>query len=75
MSSDLITTHPSIASQVEKMETPTSQLSPDCCQTEDALLLDSDVAVDPVLRREMFEELQKEGKFLSARDNAFQGSL
>ena len=43
VSSDLMTTHPSIASQLEKMETPTSQLSPDCCQTEDGFLLDTDV--------------------------------
>ena len=54
-----MTTHPSIASQLEKMETPTSQLSPDCCQTEDSLSLDSDAAVDPVLRQEFLEELQK----------------
>ena len=54
----IIISHPSIASQLEKMETPTSQLSPDCCQTEDGLSLDSDAAVDPVLRRE-FLELQK----------------
>ena len=46
VSSDLITTHPSTASQLEKMETPTSQLSPDCCQTEDGLPLDRDAAVD-----------------------------
>ena len=57
VSSDLITSHPNIASQLEKMETPTSQLSPDCCQTKDGLLLDSDAAVDPVLRREFLEEL------------------
>ena len=59
VSSDLMTTHPSTASQLEKMETPTSRLSPDCCQTEDGLSLDSDAAVDPVLRREFLEELQK----------------
>ena len=59
VSSDLMTTHPRIASQLETMETPTSHLSPDCCQTEDGLLLDSDAAVDPVLRREFLEELQK----------------
>ena len=44
-----MTTHPSIASWLERMETPTSQLSPDCCQTEDGLSLDSDAAVDPIL--------------------------
>ena len=54
-----MTTHPSMASQREKMENPTSQLSPDCCQTEDGLSFDSDAAVDPVLRREFLEELQK----------------
>ena len=59
VSSDLMTTHPIIASRLEKMESPTSQLSPDCCQTEDGLSLDSDAAVDPVLRREFLEELQK----------------
>ncbi len=58
-SSDTMTTHPIIASRLERMETPTSQLSPDCCQTEDDLSLDSDAAVDPVLRREFLEELQK----------------
>ena len=58
VSSDLMTTHPSIASRLKKMETSTSQLSPDCCQTEDGLSLDSDAAVDPVLRREFLEELQ-----------------
>ena len=31
VSSDLMTTHPSIASQLQKTKTPTSQLSPDCC--------------------------------------------
>ena len=59
VSSDLMTTHPSIASRLERMETPTSQLSPDCCQTEDGLSLDCDAAVDPVLHREFLEELQK----------------
>ena len=59
VSSDLMTTHPSIASRLERMEIPTSQLSPDCCQTEDGISLDSDAAVDPVLRREFLEELQK----------------
>ena len=54
-----MTTHPSIASRLNRMETPTSQLSPDCCQTEDSLSLDSDAAVDPVFRREFLEELQK----------------
>ena len=54
-----MTTHPSIASRLEKMETPSSQLSPDCCQTKDGLSLDCDVAVDPVLCREFLEELQK----------------
>ena len=58
-SSDLVTTHPSIASQLEKMETPTSQHRPDCCQTEDGRSLDSDAVVDPVLRREFLEELQR----------------
>ncbi|XP_062499803.1 receptor-interacting serine/threonine-protein kinase 4-like [Corticium candelabrum] len=51
-----------ISSRLEGMETPTSQLSPGCCQTEDGLSLDSDAAVDPVLRREFLEELQKDGK-------------
>ena len=32
VSSDLMTTHPSIASRLERMKTP-----PDCCQTEDGL--------------------------------------
>ena len=59
VSSDLMTTHPSIASRLERMETPTSQLSPDCCQTEDGLSLDTDAAVDPALRREFLEKLQK----------------
>ena len=59
VSSDLMTTHPSIASRQERMETPTSQLSPDCCQPEDDLSLDSDAAVDPAFRREFLEELQK----------------
>ena len=59
VSSDLKSTHPSIASRLERMETPTSQLSPDSCQTEDDLSIDIDVAVDPVLRREILEELQK----------------
>ena len=59
VSSDLMSTHPSIATRLERMETPASQLSPDCCQTEDGLSLDSDAAVDPVLRREFLEELQK----------------
>ena len=54
-----MTTHPSIASRLERMETPTSQLSPDCCQTEDGLLLDCDAVVDPVLHRGFLEELQK----------------
>ena len=59
VSSDLMTTHPSIASRLERMETPTSQLISDCYQTEDGLSRDSDAAVDPVLRREFLEELQK----------------
>ena len=59
VSSDLMTTHPSIASRLERMENPTSQLSPDFCQTKDGLSLDSDAAVDPVLSREFLEELQK----------------
>ena len=54
-----MTTHPSIASRLERMETPTSQVSADCCQTEDGHSLDSDAAVDPVLRREVLEEMQK----------------
>ena len=54
-----MTKHPSIASRIERMETPTSQLSPNCCQMEDGLSLDSDAAVDPVIRREFLEELQK----------------
>ena len=54
-----MTTHSSIASRLERMGTPSSQLSPDCCQTEDGLSLDCDAAVDPVLRREFLEELQK----------------
>ena len=59
VSSDLMTTHPSIASRLEKMKTPTFQLSPDCCQKEDGLSLDSNAAVDPVLCREFVEKLQK----------------
>ena len=59
VSSDLMTTHPSIVSRLERTKTPTSQLSPDSCQTEDGLSLDCDGAVDPVLRREFLEELQK----------------
>ena len=39
VSSDLMTKHPSIASRLERMKTPISQLSPDCCQTEDCLCL------------------------------------
>ena len=70
-----MTTHPSIASRLERMETSLSQLIPDCCQTEDGLSLDCDAAVDPVLRREFLEELQKVRQFVSVRDNAFQGSL
>ena len=54
-----MTKHPSIASQLEKMETARSQVSPDCCQTEDGLSLDSDADVDLVLHREFLEELQK----------------
>ena len=54
-----MTTHPSIASRLERMENPTYQLSPDCCLTEDGFSLDCDAAVDPVLRREFLEELQK----------------
>ena len=59
VSSGMITTHPSIASQLERMETPTSQLSLACCQTEDGHSLNSDAAVDPALCREFLEELQK----------------
>ena len=59
VSSDLMTTHTSIAPRLEKMETPTSQFSPDCCQTKDGLLLDIDAAMNPVLRREFLKELQK----------------
>ena len=54
-----MTTHSSIAFRLERMETSTSQLSPDCCQMEDGLSLDCDAAVDPVLRREFLEELHK----------------
>ena len=59
MSSDLTTTHPSTVSRLERMKTHASQISPDCCQTDDGLALDSDAAVDPALRREFLEELQK----------------
>ena len=41
------------------METPTSQLSSVSCQTEDGCSLDGDAAVDPVLRQEFLDELQK----------------
>ena len=57
--SDLMTTHPVTASRLERRQTSTSQLSPDCCQTKDGLSLDSDAAVESVLRREFLEKLKK----------------
>ena len=54
-----MTTHPSIASQLEEMETATSELIPDCCKTEDGLSLDSDAAADLVFRGEFLEKWQK----------------
>ena len=73
--SDLMTTHPSIASRLDRMETSTSQLSPDCCQMEDGfhlivMLLWTLYFVESFLR-----SCRKSSKFLSVRDNAFQGSL
>ncbi len=56
---DLMTTHPSIASRLKKMETLTSRISSVHCQTKDGLSLDGDAAVDPVLCREFLDELQK----------------
>ena len=46
---DLMTTHPNIVSQLEKMETLTSRISS----------VDGDAAVDPALCREFLDELQK----------------
>ena len=54
-----MTKHLSISSKLEEMKTSTSQLNPDCCQTEDVISLDSDATVDSVLRREVLEKLQK----------------
>ena len=69
-----MTTHPSIASQLEKMEAPTSQLSPDCFQTEDGLSLD--MLLWTLYFVEIFlRSCRKSGKFLSVRDYAFRGSL
>ena len=61
VSSDLMTTQPSIAFQLEKIENPKSNLSPDCWQTKNGPFLDRDADVDPVLvlRREFLGELQK----------------
>ena len=53
---------PSTASQMEQMETLITQLSSvsSCnCQTKDGHSLDGGAAVDPVLRREFLDELQK----------------
>ena len=54
-----MTVHPSTASQLETMETLSSQLSSVSCQTEDGRSLDGDAAVDSVLRQEFLDELQK----------------
>ena len=57
---DLMTIRPSTASQLEQTETLRTQLgSVSSCQTEDGHSLDGAVAVDPVLRREFLDELQK----------------
>ena len=76
MNCDLMTTHPSTASRLEKIKTLTSQISSVNCQTKDGLSLDSDAAVDPVLCREFLEELQKKVRQIPiCGDNAFQESL
>ena len=57
---DLMTIRPSTASQLEQTETLRTQLSSvSSCQTEDGHSLDGAAAVDPVLRREFLDELQK----------------
>ena len=57
---DLMTIRPSTASQLEQTETLRTQLSSvSSCQTEDSHSLDGAAAVDPVLRREFLDELQK----------------
>ena len=57
---DLMTIRPSTASQLEQTETMRTQLSSvSSCQTEDGHSLDGAAAVDPVLRREFLDELQK----------------
>ena len=68
VSSDLMTTHPSIASQLEKMETPTSQLSPDCCQTEDGLHLIVMLLWTLYFVKSLLRSSRKSGKFLSVRE-------
>ena len=55
-----MTIRPSTASQLEQTETLRTQLSSvSSCQTEDDHSLDGAAAVDPVLRREVLDELQK----------------
>ena len=57
---DLMTIRPSTASQLEQTETLRTQLgSVSFCQMEDGHSLDGAAAVDPVLRREFLNELQK----------------
>ena len=57
---DLMTIRPSTASQLEQTETLRTQLSSaSSCQTDDGHSLDGAAAVDPVLRREFLNELQK----------------
>ena len=57
---DLMTIRPSTASQLERTETLRTELSSESsCRTEDGRSLDGAAAVDPVLRREFLDELQK----------------
>ena len=57
---DLMRIRPSTASQLEQTETLRTQLSSvSSCQTEDGHSLFGAAAVDPVLRREFLDELQK----------------
>ena len=57
---DLMTLRPSTASKLEQTENLRTQLSSvSSCQTEDGHSLDGAAAVDPVLRREFLDELQK----------------
>ena len=57
---DLMTIRPSTSSQLEQTEILRTQLcSVSSCQSEDGHSLDGTAAVDPVLRREFLDELQK----------------